>query len=213
MNLVLITSLLNPINKELSYCSTRSIYTTDERFKQTIRSIESIKKYIPNCYIILLECSINIKQYELMLKEHVNEYFNYCENQDIISAVNSKYKGYGESTVLLNYFLEYNPIHQFNNIFKLSGRYMLNESFDYNLFKNNENIFKSVNSANVVSTRLFKINIQYLKEFIDILRKTIEYTKNGISIEHIFYKLIKFKHVNVLGVCGYISVNGDYINE
>jgi hypothetical protein len=43
---------------------------------------------------------------------------------------------------------------------------MLNESFDYNLFKNNENIFKSFNNANVVSTRLFKINIQYLKNLL-----------------------------------------------
>lgn len=213
MNLVLITSLLSPINKELSYCSTRSIYSTDERFKQTIQTIESIKKYIPNCYIILLECSINIKQYELTLKKHVNEYFNYCENQIIINAVNSKYKGYGESSVLLNFFLTYTSTSNFDNIFKLSGRYVLNESFDYNLFKNNENIFKSVNNLNVVSTRLFKINIQYLKEFINILRKTNKYTKNGISIEHIFYRLIKFKHINMLGVCGNISVNGDYINE
>ena len=46
MNLIIVTSVINTINEPLSYTETRSVFTAEQRFEQTIKSIESIKKNI-----------------------------------------------------------------------------------------------------------------------------------------------------------------------
>ena len=50
MNIVLITSVINPPNKPLSYVKNRSVFTEDERFEQTKKTIKSINKIL-NCKI------------------------------------------------------------------------------------------------------------------------------------------------------------------
>jgi glycosyltransferase involved in cell wall biosynthesis len=56
-NLFIITSVINTPNKPLSYISTRSVYSREERFNQTQITIISIRKYIPDCFIFLVECT------------------------------------------------------------------------------------------------------------------------------------------------------------
>ena len=81
-NLVIITSIINTPNKPLSYSKTRSIFTRHERFEQTKDTIQSIKKYIPNNKIILVECT------DFSINE--NEYFK--NNCDIIINLIHKFK-------------------------------------------------------------------------------------------------------------------------
>ena len=57
INLVLITSVINPPNRPLSYSSCRSIYSPNERFIQTQKTISSIREKIPNSKIFIAECS------------------------------------------------------------------------------------------------------------------------------------------------------------
>ena len=68
INLVLITSIVNTPNLPLSYTTTRSVFTTEERFTQTKKTILSVKEKIPNCKILIVECS--------KLSEEQYEYFN-----------------------------------------------------------------------------------------------------------------------------------------
>jgi hypothetical protein len=56
-NVVLITSKIHVSKVEYSYVNTRSIYTSEQRFKQTMKTIQSVKKYIPNCFIVLIDNS------------------------------------------------------------------------------------------------------------------------------------------------------------
>ena len=46
-NLVLITSVINTPNLPLSYSKVRSVFTREERFEQTKKTVESIKKTYP----------------------------------------------------------------------------------------------------------------------------------------------------------------------
>jgi len=57
MNIILITSIINTPNTPLSYIKTRSIYTREERFEQTKRTIKTIREKIPDNKIMLVECS------------------------------------------------------------------------------------------------------------------------------------------------------------
>jgi len=211
MKLILITSLLNPVNKPLSYINTRTIYNIEERFQQTLITIQTVKKYIPDYYIVLIEASKNIEKYEKELKEMVNEYYNFKDNKDITQQVESLYKGLGEIYMMLGY-LSYNDINKFDSLIKISGRYYLNDTFDFKNFNNNLNIFrKFYNSA--VSTRLYKINNSYFKKFIENLKKSIIYLKNGKSEEEIFYNLMEYTHIDNLGLSGNVAVSGDKIEE
>ena len=56
-NLVLITSVINTPNVPLSYSNVRSVFTREERFKQTKKTIESIKEKIPDCRLMIVECT------------------------------------------------------------------------------------------------------------------------------------------------------------
>ena len=47
-NLVLITSVICTTNNPLSYINTRSIYSHEERFEQTKKTIQTIREKIPN---------------------------------------------------------------------------------------------------------------------------------------------------------------------
>ena len=212
MNLVIITSLLNPIDKPLSYTNIRTIYSVEERYEQTLITIQSVKEQIPNSHIVLLECSQNIECYESKLEKVVDEYYNFKQDVDILTAVNSPYKGRGEVCVMLGYLKSAN-LTNVKSLIKLSGRYYLNNKFNFTIFENSSNIFKKVEDHSVVSTRLYKIEASYIEEFIHILERAIPYLNSGESVEHVFYKLMESNHTDILGVSGNIAVNGSLIDE
>ena len=59
-NVVLITSKIYVSNKPLTYINTRSIYSSEQRLNQTLETINSIKKYIPNYFIVLFFNKMNL---------------------------------------------------------------------------------------------------------------------------------------------------------
>ena len=74
-NLVIITSIIEMPNKPLSYSKTRSIFNNDERFEQTKKTIETIKKKIDDISILIIECSEfkdNKDKYEYLKKKNDN---------------------------------------------------------------------------------------------------------------------------------------------
>ena len=56
-NLVLITSVINTPDKPLSYSKVRSVFTREERYEQTKKTIQSIKENIPDYKIMIVECT------------------------------------------------------------------------------------------------------------------------------------------------------------
>ena len=82
-NLTLITSIINTPNTPLSYTNVRSIYTKDERFEQTKKTIQTVKEKIPNAKIFIVECS--------NLTQEQNEYFT--QNSDyFLNLINDEQK-------------------------------------------------------------------------------------------------------------------------
>jgi len=71
-NLVLVTSAINTSTNPLSYTNTRSAFTHEERFKQSLITIESIKQYIPNPYIVFIEGTIINDEYKNTIINSVN---------------------------------------------------------------------------------------------------------------------------------------------
>ena len=212
-NVVFITSKIHVSKNKFSYISNRSIYTGEERLIQTIETIESIRKYIPDSYIILfdnsvfnpLEKSIFIKLTDSFINiidnQELNFYTDICEIKalaDISQQVsflelflNSKDEIKKEA-----YFLS---IRQF---FKISGRYLVNSDFDFNKYDNDKNIFKrnnTIRKKEYFYTCFYKLNKNVLMDYhnkLKFLLKTNldEWNENGkvdLDCEVILPKLLK----------------------
>jgi mannosyltransferase OCH1-like enzyme/glycosyltransferase involved in cell wall biosynthesis len=215
-NCIIITSVLNCSNKCLSYYHTRSIFSIEERYKQTLNTIDSIYKYIPNCEILFCECSdlSNHLYIENEIKNKCTYYYNFYSNKNILKHVESPYKGLGETSLILK-CIEILKNKNYKYLFKISGRYYLNEKFKYDDYNNNYNIFSYWdNSIESFCTIFYKINFNDIFLFENILFDCINDLENLESIEKCMWKYFN-KNIyilNNLNVSGLLSTEGYLVN-
>ena len=219
-NLVLITSIIDPPNYPLSYASIRSVYNCDERFEQTKKTIQSIKAKVPNNQIMLVECS-NLRDYERdYFLQHTDIMINLYDrhDQDIIDKIYSKSKAKGEGTMTIEAvkYLQENNI-TYRNFFKISGRYWLNDNFNYEIYDNSDIVYKLIDADSSL-TSLYKLPYDMVNFWYKYLLKSTEEFNNCISFEDIFNKFIQSTNMNYidiseLGISGYIAVCGSLISK
>ena len=222
-NIIIITSVLNITNNPLSYYHKRSVFTIEERFEQTLKSIKSIKEKMGSeissetdskIEIFFCECSdlLLYPEYEEILKKEVSYFYNFYDDFETRNNVLSKYKGLGElylmkkALKIINYSGE-----KYKFIFKLSGRYFLNENFSYQDFNNNYNIMNFWdNSAQAYASIFYKICFQDILLFINSLDKFNYDLIHGNSFEQCLYKFFNHNILvnNKLNISGYLSTEG-----
>ena len=216
INLVLITSIINTPNIELSYIKTRSVFSHDERYTQTKQTIKSVKEKIPNCKIILVECSDLTEDQNTYFNTNSDYFINLINNNELKENIYSKSKSLGEGTMTIS-ALEYitNNNIKYDNLIKLSGRYLLSPRFDYNKYNNNNIIIKSINSNSVV-TALYKLPYNYVNEYYIFLKSNINNMINCIGFETLFSIFLKTININNITECdpigfqGNVSVSNDF---
>lgn len=211
----------------------RSIYSNEERFNQTIKTIESIDKYCPNSIKYIFDSSASLPEQsyleELTKKDVKIFYTGKNEMVNRFSTVGANSLGESLSFKLfLDWFLQQN-IHG-KRIYKISGRYQLNDNFSPGLEHTDSFVFKkSVDSwmndeqkraagtSKLYDCRLWHMDYSLLKTFSDELITIInDCSQLGIDLEHSFYKnLHKYKVVELekIGVCGNLAPNGEYVDD
>lgn len=121
-----------------------SAYDEQQRFEQTLETIECIRKKVPNSYVVLFECSsksIDENQKDI-LKEKTDLFLEFYE-EPVIQAIYENLEArpelitYGKSLLetrgLLNtlYVIQkHNLFSDSQRVFKLTGRYLLNDDFN-----------------------------------------------------------------------------------
>jgi hypothetical protein len=171
-NLVLITSKIIVSDIKLSYASVRSIYSCDERFEQTIQTIHSVRKFIPNSYIVLFDNSDLDPKKTKTLHSLVDIFMNIKNNKLLnyyTDSTDSKLLSELIQCIFFYiFFLKNINLKTINHFFKISGRYLINNSFEYNHFNNNQNIFKlnnKVRDRQYYYTSFYKLNNTTIKTF------------------------------------------------
>ena len=220
----IVTSVININPSELLFAK-RSLYSCEERFKQTLEGLKSIRNKMPHSYIILAEGSDLDPIYSRELCKYLDKYINTFSDENITKDVNSKLKGYGETTQLLNVLNKINFENMdFDKVFKISGRYSLNNNYNINNF-NGENLiicnkyipFRGDDQH--PNTVLFCINKNYISNFKNSLERmkkdyikyenSEEYKNKDITGIPFFEKIIvEYNNVTLIplaGVCGWIS--------
>jgi len=217
MNITLITSIIHTPDLPLSYIKTRSIYSHEERFNQTKKTIETIREKIPNNKIFLIECSLLTQNETEYFQNTVDIFINIFDthSENLISRMFTKSKAMGEGTMTIfaiNYL--YASKIKFENMFKISGRYWLTENFHYENFDNNNVVVKYIdNDSTNTLTSLYKLPNKYIYEWYLFLLNSETDFQQCVGYENIFAKFIKtIDGVIVLekiGVAGNIAVSGD----
>jgi hypothetical protein len=124
-----------------------SAFTEQQRFEQTLETIKWVREKVPTSYIILFECS-----YTSISEEHKNILREKCDlfldfsTEPVLQAIYENIQKrpelitYGKSLLetrgLLNtlyYIREHNVFSDSQRVFKLTGRYLLNDNNLYDL--------------------------------------------------------------------------------
>jgi hypothetical protein len=201
-NLILITSKIYVSNNSFSYSKIRSIYTPEERFLQTLNTINSVKKNIPDAYIILFDNS-NFKNnfYFNKIKESVDTFLNITDNQFLNYCTDiCQYKAFAEISQLLEiYKILFKKVNFKNikNLFKITGRYVVNNDFCYAKYDNKNNIIKQnekIKDRTYWYTCFYKINKHFIHQYFEKLHFILENKDkySNIDLEVIFSKIFKY---------------------
>jgi hypothetical protein len=220
-NITLITSVIDAPNIPLSYTPTRSVFTKEIRFEQLKKTIATIREKIPDNRIILIECSILSEDERQYLTNAVDYFINIYDTDDqpLIQRMFGPSKALGEGTMTiyaLQYLLSQNI--EYDNFFKISGRYWLNDSFSYQNYDNFMSCIRYGSSAKTNAyTAFYKLSNYESLCWLDHLRNSEKEITMPIHYEGFFLEFIKTLNKNIcflnhLGLSGYISVTGDYID-
>ena len=121
-----------------------SAYDEDQRFNQTLETIQSVRDKVPNSYIVLFECSAHPidEKYKEALRDKCDLFLEFYEEpvlKQLYENISERPEliTYGKSLLetrgLLNTLYEINKNNLFNDsqrVFKLTGRYLLNDDFN-----------------------------------------------------------------------------------
>jgi hypothetical protein len=199
-NIILVSSMINITNKQMT------IFSAEERLSQTLNTLKTIRDKIPNPIIILLEGSNINTEFIHTLYKHVDHLILYSYDEKIDSYVNNMNKSFGEVYKLLSVVNKLQT-YDFNKIFKISGRYYLNENFNINNFTDEFISGKIINSA--FFTSLYSVPKKEFVEYKNLLELFLKNNIPWVDIEHHihnFYKNIKnVKNIDVIGLEGYYT--------
>ena len=195
---IIITSIVEITNAPFSYSNVRSVYSHEERFNQTIETIESIRKYLPDVDIILVECSPE-SDYMTHLKHKVDIFLNTYPDDIIRNGYN---KGVCEANLMLHIFNKID-LTCYRNIFKMTGRYVLTENFNKDVWIHDGPVGCETYGYGPLSLHTFLY--KFTNKEIQLIKSTfnnIVETNNINSIESILYPILKpnMKNIDKIGI-------------
>ena len=213
-DIFIITSVINTGNNPWSYTGLRSCFTKEDRFKQTIETIQSIRNLNDNSKVMLVECSELDEIMTNSLKDNVDYFLQTYDDMSVRDAcLNSQKKGWGEIKKLQKVceFIQQNDI-QFNRLFKISGRYFLNLFFDKRNYDEKSNFTFKMFFTNSGSTVLYSVPyllFNFYKQKLDDCNK-IYMNSPPIGIETIIPCIcLPRRDIPTLGVSGHVGVLND----
>ena len=185
---------------------------------QTINTINSVRRFIPDSHIVLLDNSILNNFEKNVFNKMVDTFINITDNNVLNYYTDVfQYKAFGEINQTLQFLdlffqCDYTKT---KNFFKITGRYEINAEFDYNQYDNNLNIFKkslSIKEKEYYYTCFYKLDKSILKEvqnvFLNFIKNKEQYMNNYSDLEVIFPNAIidKIEMVDTLGIVENIGV-------
>lgn len=216
--------------------SNYGVFDYDQRLAQTVETIESIRRKVPDAKIIVYDSSPMFLPDETLnvLSGKANYLIALQNDKNLMDASAKGMKSTAESlatyramTILRTDENFVSVMNKTKRIFKISGRYHLQDTFNIDDYKNTEgkyvfrkrypswlpkDIQEKTGADNLLVTRFYSLCSSLLDNYIEILPAIVEDTiRLGIDLEHCVYKnidktrLIEFDKVHCEGA---IATNG-----
>ena len=216
---VLITSVINTGKVAWSYTETRSTYSAEERYNQSLQTIDSIRKYLPGAKILFVECSDIPIEYIDTIKSKVEYFVNQYEiNEARDVCIKSNNKGLGEATqtkLAVEYIIKNNLT--FDRFLKISGRYFLTDKFVSDNYKMDAYTFKRrANTGNhiiSISTVVYSFPMSFLHDFYSRITTVVEYYKihGPRGYEEVLPVICEPRNeIEIIGAAGLVAINNEY---
>jgi hypothetical protein len=236
---------MNPLIIVTSAVETRfGIYSPDQRIEMTIATINNLRERIPNVQIAISEVSGNgLKaRYEDRLMNACDYFLDFTTNHDVKYIYNNKawynnwdiVKNLTELSTFpkaLKVLVDTGDLKDIDRVFKMSGRYLLNEKFDIDFYSTPEAKDKIIIGKRYPSQFPYEVTLlreQYMARLLswpiemhsDMIQYYItacDYMKSRMQaggyadIEHcLFYAFPKDRVLEIeeVGVYGNIAPNG-----
>ncbi len=208
----IITSVIYPKQKALSYAKTRSVYSPEERALQTLKTIASIKERAPAAKIVLIESGLQ-KSLPFNLENEVQKYVYVGDNFFVRRACDSRFKSLGEAMMILIGMK--NIELRADLYFKISGRYFLDENFNLNAWRTEYFRFFYIR-PDYISTRLYSFGKSMLLKWKFALIKGLPLLFLDYPIEHVLDRFVDNKYIvkaDKVGVMGADATTGSIVKE
>jgi hypothetical protein len=227
-NLFLLSSAIN---------AKHGIYSPRERFNQTLATCVSIKKRCPNSDIIMVDGGLkpaNESQIE-KLSPYITDFMFYGDRlpvQEIQKSTNHDIVKNLIEIFMFTDVLDGPDFSQYSRIFKISGRYTLNENFDVSKHVGPIVIrgpYTSQFPPHVTGgielqymSRLWSFDISQHEYVAEVYKKMYEHMKRRlddggyVDIEHLLYHHLDknlVTNIEKIGVSGHIAPNGSEVDE
>jgi hypothetical protein len=233
-NYVIITSAIN---------TTHGAFDPDTRLLQTLNTIQSVYETIPNSKICIVESSGQPMEKDIIDKLHkitncvidmssdqtLKYIHDNTENWDVVKNL-SELLAFNSALKMLEDNGQFEGI---DRIFKLSGRYVVNEDFDIKHYEDNPDKIivpnriktqfpKKVGQRYQYMSRLWSWPISLLPEIKDFYKESIDFYKQRyqdnlyIDMEHLMFKLLPKKHVHeipLVGVHGRLAQTKEFVRN
>jgi len=213
---VCIPSVIKTSEKIFNYVNYRSIFTHEERFKQTLEQVKTLKELYPQIHIILMEGS------GLYFNE-LKELSKYCTI--ILNCKDTEGNDYANNNLNKSIYEVYcmkNIMKQikFNWIFKFGGRYNLHFNFNINNFLKDKPVFKVINAEytftgveSIIECIIYSLPKSYKEKYINIFETIFMDIINdsSLAIENLLCKYSDdIYRIDYLDIFGRDAIEGNY---
>ena len=214
------------------------IYSAQERLAQTVITLQNIKFKIPDAKIIVMECAgtpLTDSQSQT-LESNCDLLLDFSNDADVKAIYQSdnwdvvknstEIMCFGRALRMCNDDCDFDG---YDRIHKMSGRYILNDEFDLNVYEQyRDKIIIGPKHSSQFPFQVTGIELQYMARLwswpasqldtvIQVYEDSLSYIGERVSqggyadIEHVLYKFLPVDLVQempVVGVEGFIAPNG-----
>jgi len=209
------------------------IYGSNQRLDQSIETFKSIQKYASGADIIVLDggCQHLTNEEKEKLKSYITTFYSFVDADNVQEIQKSNNWDIVKNTIELIMFGSFfdsqykNLMNTYDRIFKLSGRYTLNEKEKILIRGPYTSQFTPEITGGVTTqymSRLWSFDSQLLPEIVESYKNMFAHMidrlqKNGyIDIEHLLQVHLpshRVELVNKIGVQGNIAPNGVGVSD
>mgnify|MGYP003344078256 CR=1 FL=1 len=216
-NLFIVTSALKPVT---------GVFSDDQRFSQTIATLKSIRKVVPDAIIIFTD--VSIRPVSSLEKESItglcDAYIDLSEHPEIRRLSEVGLKSMAENALMFFTLIDLkrkNLLKDVKRIFKFSARSELEDTFDIKEYDNlfGKFVFKkritswSNSDTSLFITRMFSFCPSLVDTYLETIRKNLNDLSNNLvpDTEHAHFVNIPEKYLvefETLGCEGFLAGNG-----